>query len=145
MDTFIQEDNLNYIYNTYSPNQHLFQAPPTLHLFVTHYNSFPYLLKCISSIFSQKVSVPFDITLVDDYSDLPEHYIQEFDRWKEMEPLRLRIHRNTSRLSKGINLFKCLEMTPCDPEDVICIFDSEIILLIHSINVFIYLSPKNEY
>jgi hypothetical protein len=125
MDTFIQEDNLNYIYSTYSHSLHVFQAPPKLHIFVTHYNSFSYLLKCIASIFTQKISIPFDITLVDDCSDLPDHFIQEFDRWKEMEPLRLRIHRNTSRQSKGINLFKCLEMTPCHPEDVICVLDGD--------------------
>ena len=125
MDTYVQEDNLTYIYSTYTKDHHVFQAPPKLHLFVTHYNSFRYLLKTISSIFSQKVSVPYDITLIDDCSDLPDSYIQEFEKWKTMEPLRLRIHRNKTRQSKGINLFKCLEITPCDPEDVICVLDGD--------------------
>ena len=125
MEDLVSVERLTSIYQSYDPSQRLFQAPPKLHLFVTHYNSFPYLLKCIYSIFIQKVSIPFDITLIDDCSDLPSQQKEEFEKWKQIEPTRLRVHQNTTRQSKGVNLFKCLEMTPCQPEDIICVLDGD--------------------
>jgi hypothetical protein len=83
MEDLVNADQLTSIYKAYDSTYRIYQAPPKLHLFVTHYNSFPYLLKCIYSIFIQKLSIPFDITLIDDCSDLPETYKQEFEKWRK--------------------------------------------------------------
>lgn len=125
MDKYVQEDNLTALYGLYNKKYHIFQAPPKLHLFVTHYNSFSYLRKCINSIFTQKVSVPFDVTLIDDCSDLIDSDIEQLENWGREEPERLRIQKNQTRQSKGINLFTCLNITPCDDEDIICVLDGD--------------------
>lgn len=95
-----------------------------IHLFITHYNSIQYLQTCLISVFSQIVSIPFQVVLVDDATSDP--YIHEFlNDWSNREPERLIIIRNTDHLGKGVNLFKCLDAAKCEPEDIICVLDGD--------------------
>jgi len=95
-----------------------------IHLFITHYNSIQYLQKCLTSIFSQTVSIPFQAVLVDDATFEP-YIIDLLSDWSKKEPERLVIIRNTEHLGKGVNLFKCLDAANCEPEDIICVLDGD--------------------
>ena len=125
MDELVKVNILDILYGVIkSPQQQLFERAPKIHLFITHYNSISYLQKTLTSLFNQIVSIPFQAVLVDDAT--PDPYLTEFlDEWHKMEPERLVILRNTERVGKGVNLFKCLDAANCDPEDIICVLDGD--------------------
>ena len=95
-----------------------------IHLFITHYNNLEYLHKCLTSVFDQKLSIPFQVLLIDDCSPDPSTS-EVLDGWQKKEPTRLVILRNTERVGKGVNLFRCLDASKCDSEDIICVLDGD--------------------
>ena len=95
-----------------------------LHLFITHYNNLEYLHKCLTSVFDQKLNIPFQVLLIDDCSPDPSTS-EVLDGWQKKEPTRLVILRNTERVGKGVNLFRCLDASKCDSEDIICVLDGD--------------------
>ena len=125
MDSLVNDSILDTLYNIIrKPDQRLFERAPKIHLFITHYNTIQYLQKCLTSIFEQVCTIPFQAVLVDDAS--PDAYITEFlDEWEKKEPTRLLIVRNKERVGKGANLFRCLDAARCDPEDIICVLDGD--------------------
>ena len=125
MDTLVNDKVLDTLYGIIrSPEQRLFERAPKIHLFITHYNTIQYLQKCLESIFSQICAVQFQAILVDDAS--PDPYTTEFlDEWQKKEPTRLVIVQNKERVGKGVNLFRCLDVARCDPEDIICVLDGD--------------------
>ena len=125
MDCLVNDKVLDTLYCIIrKPEQRLFERAPKIHLFITHYNSISYLQKTLTSVFNQIVSIPFQAVLVDDAT--PDPYLTEFlDQWQKNEPERLVILRNTERVGKGVNLFRCLDAANCGPEDIICILDGD--------------------
>jgi len=125
MDSLVNDSVLDTLYGIIrKPEQRLFERAPKIHLFITHYNTIRYLQKCLTSVFEQVCTIPFQAVLVDDAS--PDAYITEFlDEWQKKEPTRLLILRNKERIGKGANLFRCLDAARCDPEDIICILDGD--------------------
>ena len=125
MDSLVNDSVLDTLYSIIrKPDQRLFERAPKIHLFITHYNTIQYLQNCLTSIFEQICSIPFQATLVDDAS--PDPSIKEFlDTWQKKEPTRLVILRNKERIGKGANLFRCLDAANCDPEDIICVLDGD--------------------
>ena len=94
MDSLVNDSVLDTLYSIIrKPEQRLFERAPKIHLFITHYNTIQYLQNCLTSIFEQICSIPFQATLVDDAS--PDPSIKEFlDTWQKKEPTRLVILRN---------------------------------------------------
>ena len=125
MDSLVNDSVLDTLYSIIrKPEQRLFERAPKIHLFITHYNTIQYLQNCLTSIFEQICSIPFQATLVDDAS--PDPSIKEFlDTWQKKEPTRLVILRNKERIGKGANLFRCLDAANCDSEDIICVLDGD--------------------
>ena len=125
MDSLVNNAVLDTLYCTIrKTEQCLFERAPKIHLFITHYNTIRYLQKCLTSVFEQNCTIPFQAVLVDDAS--PDPYITEFlDEWQIKEPSRLVILRNKERIGKGANLFRCLDAAKCGPEDIICILDGD--------------------
>jgi hypothetical protein len=66
MDTLVRENALDTLYHCVDPGFRIFERPSKLYLLVTHYNSIQYLQKCLTSIFEQEVSIPLQVSLVDD-------------------------------------------------------------------------------
>ena len=124
MEILVRESDLNILYQSVNSEFRIFERPSKLYLLVTHYNSIEYLQKCLTSIFEQEVSIPFQVSLVDDASSDP--YISEFlDEWKKQEPERLIITRNQENQGKGVNLFKCLDAIHPDSDDILCVLDGD--------------------
>lgn len=122
METLVNTTDLSLLYK--SPQDKLFAAPPSIHIFVTHYKTPTYLQKCLESLFSQTCSVPLTVYLVDDASEMKE-VDDVFSEWEAKEPTRLRIKRNTTRQNKGRNLFACLDMDTYHPESILCVVDGD--------------------
>ena len=124
MDTLVRENALDTLYHCVDPGFRIFERPSKLYLLVTHYNSIQYLQKCLTSIFEQEVSIPLQVSLVDDASSDP--YISDFlDEWKKQEPERLIITHNQEKQGKGVNLFKCLDAIHPDSDDILCVVDGD--------------------
>jgi hypothetical protein len=77
----------------------------------------------LESVFSQIVSTPFDVTLVDDCSS-ESGVVECLEKWRAREKTLSAFRRDT-RCSKGLNLFFCLQNTTHKKEDVICILDGD--------------------
>jgi hypothetical protein len=122
MEALVNATILDTLYK--SPKDKLYSAPPRIHILVTHYKTPQYLSKCLQSLFGQVCSIPFEVHLVDDASNMVE-VTEILDDWEKQEPKRLHVHRNTTRQNKGRNLFLCLDTGSFHPEDVIGIVDGD--------------------
>jgi len=131
MESLVDLNTLTLLYT--AVKDQLYAAPPTFHVFVTHYKTPAYLEKCLDSLFSQVCSIPFVIHLVDDCSEM-EDVTRILDKWEAKEPNRLRLSRNTTRLNKGRNLFQLLDKGTFHDQDIIGIVDGDDWL--SSINAF---------
>lgn len=122
IESLVDTNILHALYN--SPQDKLYASPPTFHILVTHYKTPQYLERCLESLFSQTCSIPYQVHLIDDASDM-QSVNDILDSWKTKEPLRLHVHRNTVRQNKGRNLFHCLHSGTYHHEDVIGIVDGD--------------------
>ena len=107
-----------------SVHDQLFAAPPTFHIFVTHYQTPHFLQICLTSLFSQKTSTPFRVWVVDDASNQDAVH-KLLDAWSQKEPARLTVLKQTERKGKGQNLLTLLERCTPSPEDIIGIVDGD--------------------
>lgn len=122
MESLVDTKNLNILYH--SVKDKLYASSPTFHLLVTHYKTPEYLERCLTSIFSQNISIPLKVHLVDDASNMPE-VDSVLDKWSIKESNKLIVYRNTERQNKGLNLFMCLNKGTFHPEDIIGILDGD--------------------
>lgn len=122
IESLVDTNILQALYN--SPQDKVYATPPRFHIFVTHYKTPQYLERCLESLFSQICSIPYEIHLVDDASEMKE-VNDILDAWEYKEPNRLHIHRNTVRQNKGRNLFLCLDTGTFHQEDIIGIVDGD--------------------
>lgn len=122
MESLVDTKSLDLLYS--KPKDQVFSAPPTIHILCTHYKTPQYLSKCLESLFSQTCSIPFEVHLVDDKSDMSE-VDALLEEWKCREPKRLHVYRNTERKNKGRNLFFLLDNGIFQNEDVLGIVDGD--------------------
>ena len=122
MSQYVNTNTLDALYAN-SVAKQIFQPPPRIHIFITHYNSVSCLERCLESVFSQIVSRPFDVTLVDDCSS-ESGVVECLEKWRAREK-NLTAFRRDTRCSKGLNLFFCLQNTTHKKEAVICILDGD--------------------
>lgn len=107
-----------------SVKERVYARPPTIHIFVTHYQTPVELDRCLQSLFTQTTSVPFYVYVVDDASNT-EAVTECLHTWSVKEPVRLRVQKNQERRGKGENLLALLKTHSFGNEDVIGIVDGD--------------------